>query len=201
MTPHDPQPPSRTRTAVAAGVMVALAGLALIAGIIVHNTTRSSASLPAGVVPGLVQTPAAGPCVTTKQARAVWNDVNDRIDALSLHPDLKRVGDVAEGTAADEISQYLQLTLIDKKLTERERERLDDLTVVEPGCNGEPLTVNVSETLVQDDYLAADGHVDHVDANVGHSLHLLESYVRAGSTWKVVALTSLDQPTPSGNFV
>ena len=201
MTPQDPQPLSRPRTALAAGIMVALIGLALVAAIIVHATTRDSASLPAGAVPGVVQTPAAGPCVTAKQARTVWNDVNDRIDALSLHPDLKRVGDVAEGTAADEISQYLQQNLIDKKLTERERERLDDLTLVEPGCNGQPLTVNVTETLVQDDYLATDGHVDHSDANVGHSLHLLESYVRAGNTWKVVALTSLDQPTPSGNFV
>jgi hypothetical protein len=190
----------RTRTLVAVAVVVLLSALAAIAALVVHITTGSSA-LPASSVPGVLQTPAGGPCLDSTQARAVWTDVNARIDALSLHPDISHVAAVAEGTAADDIRQYLQQTLIDKHLTEREREHLDDLTVVQPGCSGQPLTVHVHETVVQDDYLRPDGHVDHTDPAVGQTLNMLESYVRSGGTWKIIALTSLDQPTPSGNFV
>jgi hypothetical protein len=195
MTPQSP----RGRTVFATGVVIVLAGLTALAIAAVRLTT--SDSVPASAVPGVTQTPAAGACLDNQQARGVWNDVTARLDALSLHPDTTKVSDVAEGTAGDEIRQYLQSTLISKGLTEREKERLDDLTVVQAGCNGEPLTVNLTETLVQDDYLAKDGHVDHQDPSVGQSLHMLESYVRSGSTWKLIALTSLDQPTSNGNIV
>lgn len=195
MTPQSP----RGRTAFATGVVIVLTGLAAL-GIAVFRLAGTD-SVPAAVVPGVTQTPAPGACLDSARARGVWNDVTGRLDALSLHPDTAKVGQVAEGTAGDEIRQYLQTTLIDKGLTERERERLDDLTVVQAGCGGEPLTVNVTETLVQDDYLARDGHVDHQDAGVGQTLHMLESYVRSGTTWKLIALTSLDQPTPDGSTV
>lgn len=195
MTPQSP----RGRTAFATGVVIVLTGLAAL-GIAVFRLAGTD-SVPAAIVPGVTQTPAPGACLDSARARGVWNDVTGRLDALSLHPDTAKVGQVAEGTAGDEIRQYLQTTLIDKGLTERERERLDDLTVVQAGCGGEPLTVNVTETLVQDDYLARDGHVDHQDAGVGQTLHMLESYVRSGSTWKLIALTSLDQPTPDGSTV
>lgn len=181
--------------------MVVLSALAAIAAVIVHDTSgRSKGTLPASGVPGVTQTPPGGPCLDSTQARGVWSDVNGRLNALSLHPDTKRVGDVAAGTAADEIRQYLQKTLIDKNLTERERERLDDITVIQPGCAGQPLTVHISETVVQDDYLRPDGHLDHTDSAVGQTLHMLESYVRSGGTWKIIALTPLDQPTPQGNI-
>jgi len=195
VTPQSP----RGRTAFATGVVIVLTGLAAL-GIAVFRLAGTD-SVPAAVVPGVTQTPAPGACLDSARARGVWNDVTGRLDALSLHPDTAKVGQVAEGTAGDEIRQYLQTTLIDKGLTERERERLDDLTVVQAGCGGEPLTVNVTETLVQDDYLARDGHVDHQDAGVGQTLHMLESYVRSGTTWKLIALTSLDQPTPDGSTV
>jgi hypothetical protein len=196
-------PPPSNRTATGFAVMVTLALLALGGALAVHVASGSTGSVPAGSVPGVTATPQPGPCVDTQQARSIWNDVNTRIDGLSLHPDLSRVGDVAEGSAADEITAYLQQQLLDHKLTERERERLDALTVVQNGCGGNPLTVNVSETVVQDDYLAPNGHVDHSDPAVGQTLHLVESYVRSGSTWKIITMTSLDQPTPSGggNFV
>jgi len=195
VTPQSP----RGRTAFATGVVIVLTGLAAL-GIALFRLAGTD-SVPAAAVPGVTQTPAPGACLDSARARGVWNDVTGRLDALSLHPDTAKVGQVAEGTAGEEIRQYLQTTLIDKGLTERERERLDDLTVVQAGCGGEPLTVNVTETLVQDDYLARDGHVDHQDAGVGQTLHMLESYVRSGSTWKLIALTSLDQPTPDGSTV
>jgi hypothetical protein len=192
----------RTRTAFAVAVVVVLCGLAAIVAVIVHAATGSgNGTLPASSVPGVTQTPPGGPCLDSTQARSVWNDVNARLDALSLHPDTQRVGDVAQGTAASEIRQYLQKNLIDKNLTERERERLDDITVVQPGCAGQPLTVHISETVVQDDYLRPDGHLDHTDSAVGTTLHMLESYVRSGGTWKIIALTPLDQPTPQGNII
>jgi len=190
MTPQS----ERGRTLFATGVVVVLSGLAAV-GISVFRLVNSD-SVPASAVPGIIATPSPGACLDSGRARDVWNDVTGRLDDLSLHPDTSKVADVAEGTAGDEIRQYLQTTLISKGLTEREKERLDDLTIVQAGCGGEPLTVNVTETLVQDDYLARDGHVDHKDASVGQTLHMLESYVRSGSTWKVIALTSLDQPTP-----
>lgn len=195
MTPQSP----RGRTAFATGVVIVLAGVAAL-GIAAFRLVNQD-NLPASAVPGITATPPPGACLDDPAARGVWNDVTARLDALSLHPDRSKVADVAEGTAGDEIRQYLQSTLISKGLTEREKERLDDLTVVQAGCNGEPLTVNITETLVQDEYLARDGHVDHQDSSVGQSLHMLESYVRSGSTWKLIALTSLDQPTASGNTV
>ncbi len=209
MIPAPPEPPQRppagpraltTRTTLVVALAVAVLGIAAIGALIVHLTSQSAA-LPAGAVPGVIQTPAPGACVDTAQARTVWNDVTQRLDALSLHPDVAKVGTVAEGTAAQQISQYLQQTLLDKHLTERERERLDSVTVVQPGCNGQPLTLHLTETLVQDDYLAPDGHVDHVDSSVGQRIELLESYVRSGGVWKVVSIANLAQPTDSGNIV
>jgi hypothetical protein len=194
-----PPPSTRARVALAAGIVVALAGVAVIAAVVAHFADRGNGALPASSIPGI---PSPGnACLDTTQAKAVWTDITKRLDALSLHPDVAHVGDVAEGTAATEIRQYLQQTLIDKHLTERERERLDNLSVIEDGCDGLPLTVHVTETLVQDDYLAPDGHVDHVDSQVGQQLESVDSYVRSGSTWKVVAITSLAQPTPQGNTV
>ena len=198
MTPETQ--PARVALGAAAAVLL-IAGIA-VAAVIVHFTNGSS-SVPASAVPGITETPAPGPCLDTAGARRVWTDVSKRLDALALQPDVARVSGVAEGSAADQLRTYLQQTLIDKQLHEREQERLDGISVVQAGCNGQPLTVRATETLVQDDYLAADGHVDHVDKGVGQTTHLLESYVRSGSTWKVIDITSLDLPTPSpsGNFV
>jgi hypothetical protein len=90
----------------------------------------------------------------------------------------------------------MQQRLLDQNLTEREQSRLDDLGIVQAACGAQPLTVRVTETLLQDDYLAADGSVDHADPGVGQAAHLLQSYVRSGATWKLITIASLD-PTPT----
>jgi hypothetical protein len=191
----------RARAVRAAIAVVALGAVAGLGALVVH-TTQGRAALPAAGVPGVTSTPQGGPCLDEQQARVVWTDVTQRLDALVLHPDLSRVGEVAQGTAAQDIRQYLQQNLLDKHLTEREKERLDEITVVQRGCEGRPLTVRVTETLVQDDYLAPDGHVDHRDPGVGDTHHLVESYVRSGNTWKVIAIATVEQtPDPGGSFV
>jgi hypothetical protein len=193
-----PQRPGPGRALLVAAGIVAVA----VAAVLVGRATAGSNSVPASSVPGVTSTPAPGPCLDDQQARGVWSDVTKRLDALVLHPDLARVATVAQGTAAQEISDYVQHTLLDHHFTEREHERLDDLSVVQPGCGGQPLSVRVTETLVQDDYLAPDGHVDHRDAGVGQSHQLLETYMHTASGWKVIDIASLDAtPSPSGNIV
>jgi hypothetical protein len=188
--------PRRSPWTLAVVATVIVAGATAAGAVIVRHTSGNGA-LPAGSVPGVTETPAPGSCIDDTQARTVWNDVTRRLDTLVLHPDVTRIGTVARGTVAQDIRLYLQQTLLDKHLTERERERLDAVHVIQPGCNGQPLLVMVTETLVQDDYLAADGHVDHVDAGVGHTHKSLETYARTGATWLLTGLQPLDQPTPT----
>ena len=76
-------------------------------------------------------------------------------------------------------------------------DRLDSLTVLDPGCGKGTVRVRVTVTLVQDDYLAADGHVDHSDEAVGSTFHLIESFVRSGTGWKETDFEDADQPTPT----
>jgi hypothetical protein len=189
----------RSRIGLAATAAVALVGATVGAAIAIAHFSGSKTTLPASSVPGVIQTPGSGACLDSAQARQVWNDVNARLDALVLHPSLAGVDAVAQGAAAVQMRQYIQQRLLDQNLTEREKARLDDLTVVQAGCGSQLLTVRVTETLIQDDYLAADGHVDHVDPGVGNASHLLESFVRSGGTWKVSTIVSLDQtPSPGG---
>ncbi|HXA28007.1 MAG TPA: hypothetical protein VN193_04595 [Candidatus Angelobacter sp.] len=188
----------RSRTGVAIAAAIASLGLTLGTAVAVAHF-RDTTAIPAAAVPGVLQTPVPGPCVTKAQAQQVWNDVNARLDALVLHPSLNAVDGVAQGSAAAQIRAYLQQHLFDQHLTELERSRLDDLTVVQAGCGSQPLTVRISETLLQDDYLTADGSVDHADPGVGQASHLVQSYVRAGATWKLVTIASLD-PSPGGGI-
>jgi subtilisin family serine protease len=191
-----PARPARSRWTLAVVATVVLAVVAAAGAVVVHRLS-SGGSVPAADVPGLAQTPAPGACVDEAQARSVWSDVTARLDALVLHPDVSRVDTVAQGTAAQEIRAYLEQTLLDKHLHEREQERLDALQVVQRGCGGVPLTVRATETLVRDDYLAPDGHVDHTDSGVGQTHDTLESYVRSGGSWKLIALATLGGPTPT----
>jgi hypothetical protein len=190
------------RFGIAVMLAVGLFFVAIVAAITVVTLTASHGSaVPAGAVPGIITTPGGGPCVDEAGARTVWNDVNARLDALVLHPDLGRIAAVAQGTAATQMQQYLQQRLIDQHLTEREQERLDSLVIVQAGCGNQPLTVRVTETLVRDDYLAADGSVDHADPGVGSASHVLESYVRSAGVWKVITISSLDQTPNPGTIV
>jgi hypothetical protein len=191
----------RTRTGIATAAAVVLVGITLGAAVTVAHFSGTQNAIPAGAVPGVLQTPGAGACVSKAQAQQVWTDVSNRLDALVLHPALSGVDAVAQGTAAAQIRAYLQQRLLDQGLSEREKSRLDDLTVVQSGCGSQPLTVRVTETLLQDDYLAADGSVDHADPGVGQTSHLLQSYMRSGATWKLVTITSLDQSPAPGTTV
>jgi hypothetical protein len=191
----------RTRVGLAAAAAIVLVGATLGAAVTLARVSGNKGTVPASSVPGVLQTPQSGSCTTVAQAKQVWTDVSTRLDALVLHPDLSGVDAVAQGNAAAQMRQYIQQRLLDHNLTEREKSRLDDLSVVQPGCGSQPLTVRVTETLMQDDYLASDGHVDHVDAAVGQAQHLLETYVRSGSTWKVADIASLDQSPAPGSTV
>jgi hypothetical protein len=191
----------RTRAGLAASATVALAGITLGAALAVAHVSGSKSALPAAAVPGVLQTPGAGACVNKQGAQQVWTEVSDRLDALVLHPALSGVDAVAQGTAATQMRTYIQQRLLDNHLTERERSKLDDLSVVQPACGAQPLTVRVTVTLVQDDYLAADGHVDHADPGVGQTNHLLQSYVRSGATWKLITIASLDQSPAPGTTI
>jgi len=193
---------SARRLRIGGPLLIAVVLLAVAFGAaaaVVHFGGNKSSSTPSGAAPA--PPTATAQCLSDSQARAIWTDVNGRLDALVLHPDLSKIGGVAEGTAAVDMQQYIQTKLLDPKLTERERERLDSLSIVQAGCNGQPLTLRVTETLVQDDYLAADGHVDHQDPAVGTASHLLESFARSGSTWKVTSIASLDQTPNPGTTV
>ena len=51
--------------------------------------------------------------------------------------------------------------------------------------------------LVQDDYLNADGSVNHSDPSVGMAVNLLQEYVKVSGVWKESDLTDLSQPAAS----
>jgi hypothetical protein len=191
----------RSRVGLATAAAIVLVGATLGAAVALAHVSNGKGSLPASSVPGVLQTPQSGSCTSNAQARQVWSDVSGRLDALVLHPSLSGVDAVAQGAAATQMRQYIQQRLLDHNLSEREKSRLDDLSIVQPGCGLQPLTVRVTETLMQDDYLASDGHVDHVDAGVGQTSHLLETYVRSGGTWKVLDIASLDQSPSPGTTV
>jgi hypothetical protein len=142
-------------------------------------------------------------CLTQSEATHVWTTVNDRIDAIELDPHHTGVSAVTAGSALTAITTYLQQQLVGPGFTEREVDHLDQLTVVQAGCNGGLLILNVTMTLVQDDYLNAAGHVDHHDPSVGQQLNVLQEYVESGGVWKETAFSDLTQPgaTPTPQTV
>jgi hypothetical protein len=164
-------------------------GLTAIAGVLTACSSSSSKASPSA-------SPEATGCVSDQQAKQIWTRVDDRLNAVELNPK-SSPADVATGTALMGIQQYLQDTLVAHNLTEREVDKLQSIKIVDAGCSGGTLKLQVTMTLVQDDYLAADGHVDHADMLVGMTLHTLQSYVRSGSAWKESDFQSLDQPPSS----
>jgi hypothetical protein len=139
-------------------------------------------------------------CLTQSEATQVWTTINDRIDAIELDPHHTGVAAVTTGSALTAITTYLQQQLVGPGFTEREMDHLDQLTVVQAGCNGGLLILNVTMTLVQDDYLNAAGRVNHRDPSVGQELNLLQEYVQSGGVWKETAFSDLNpagaSPTP-----
>ncbi len=133
-------------------------------------------------------------CVTNAQAVEIWTKIDNRINAIELDPHHTGLSDVTTGAALTEIETYMEDQLVSQGLTEHEVDHLDGLVVVEAGCKGQPLTLRVTETLVQDDYLNAGGAVDHHDPEVGQTLHLLQEYENTGGVWKENDFSDLDQP-------
>jgi hypothetical protein len=169
---------------------LACLGLSAIAGVLTACSSSSSKATPSA-------SPEGSGCVSDQQAKQIWTQVDDRLNAVELDPKNSSPADVATGTALMEIQQYLQQTLVAHNLTEREVDKLQSIKIVDAGCNAGTLKLQVTMTLVQDDYLAADGHVDHADMLVGQTLHTLQSYVRSGGTWRESDFQSLDQPPSS----
>jgi hypothetical protein len=136
-------------------------------------------------------------CVSQTQATQIWADIDSRLNAIELDPHHTGLSGVTTGNALTTIDAYLRQQLIARNFTEREVDQLDQVTVVQAGCNGGRLILNVTMTLVQDDYLNAAGKVDHQDASVGQELNLLQEYVRSGAGWKETDFSDLTAPGAS----
>jgi len=132
-------------------------------------------------------------CVTQSEATRIWATINHRLDAIELDSRHGGAAAVTTGNALAEITTYLE-HLVAQGLTEREVDRLDRLTVVQAGCDGGRLIVNINMTVVQDDYLKAGGGFDHRDPSAGTTLNLLQAYVRAGGSWKESDSSNLTPP-------
>jgi hypothetical protein len=136
-------------------------------------------------------------CVSQSEATQIWTSIDDRLNAVELDPHHTGASSVTTGNALATITTYLQQQLVAHGFTEREVDHLDQLTVVQAACNGSRLILNVTMTLVQDDYLNAAGTVDHQDASVGKALNMLQEYVRSGSGWKETDFSDLTPPPAS----
>jgi hypothetical protein len=136
-------------------------------------------------------------CVSQPEATQIWTSIDDRLNAIELDPHHTGVSTVTTGDALTAITTYLQQQLVAHAFTEREVDHLDQLTVVQAGCNGSRLILNVTMTLVEDDYLNAAGTVDHRDTSVGRTLNLLQEYVRFGAGWKETDFSDLTPPAAS----
>jgi hypothetical protein len=150
---------------------------------------RTAAPAPSG-------SPRTG-CVSQAEATRIWKDLDRKLNALENDPRNAKVEAVATGQAADLIKQYLQEQLIAHGFTEREVDKLRSLTVLEAGCDGGRLQVQVTETVVQDDYVKPNGQLDHSDALVGKTINVVQTFVRSGAGWKESDFADLDQGTPS----
>jgi hypothetical protein len=133
-------------------------------------------------------------CVTQTEATRIWMTVNHRLAAIELDPHHAGVSAVTTGNALAQITTYMEQQLVARGLTEHEVDRLDQLSVVQAGCNGSRLIVNVTMTLVKDDYLKAGGAVDHRDPSVGRAFNLLQEYVESDGSWKEIDVSDLTPP-------
>ena len=185
------------RRSAVAGVGTALAAIVLSAcssSGSPHSTSSVGASASSSAAPK------AG-CVSQSQAQQIWTQIDNQLNAIVLDPQHAGLSNVATGNALAQVQQYIQTTLVQANLTEKEVDRLDALNVLSAGCNNGTLTVHVTMTVVRDDYLNPAGKVDHSDPQVGATLHLDESYVRAGSGWKESDFTNLDSPSQTPQLV
>ena len=75
-------------------------------------------------------------CVSQAQATQIWTGIDDRLNAIELDPHHAGLAAVATGNALTTITAYLQQQLVARHFTEREVDHLDQVTVVQAGCNG-----------------------------------------------------------------
>jgi hypothetical protein len=169
---------------------VTVAGCVSVAGLLASCSTPPAARSTSTPVP-------TTGCVTPTQATRIWMTVNHGLAAIELDPHHAGVSAVTTGNALAQITTYMQEQLAARGLTELEVDRLDQLSVVQAGCNGSRLIVNVTMTLVQDDYLKAGGAVDHRDPSVGRDFTLLQEYVQSGGSWKETDVSDLTPPGAS----
>ena len=133
-------------------------------------------------------------CVTTAEATRVWNGIDAKLNAIEADPKHGGASYVATGSALNLIEQYLAQQLEANSFTEIEVDKLESVAIVDAGCNNGTLKLRVTMTLVKDDYVKANGKVDHADPAVGKTLHYNESFVRAGGVWKESDFQNLDNP-------
>jgi len=159
------------------------------------NGGNGGASSSSGASPGGSPGAQGGGCVSHDEAVQIWTDIDQKLNAIELDPKHAGVANVATGQALQLINEYLQTQLIASNFTEKEVDKLESLSVIDAGCSGGDLTVQVSEKVVQDDYLRPNGQLDHSDSAVGTTLELVETFVRDGTTWKESNFRDASQPT------
>ena len=136
-------------------------------------------------------------CVSQAQAEQIWTAIDNRIIAFEAHPKTATPDTVATGAALQAIQTYLVQQLEANNWTEREVDKLESLTVASAGCNKGTLVVHGTITLVTDEYLAGDGHLDHHDSQEGQKQDFTDNYVRVGGYWKQSQLQTPNQAAPT----
>ena len=154
-------------------------------------------SAPSSGASGAVKAQGSG-CVSQSQAQQIWTAIDNRIIAFEADPKNAKPDTIATGAGLSAVQQYLARQLVANHWTEREVDKLDSLTVVNAGCNNGTLIVHGTITLVTDEYVAADGTVDHHDSEEGSQQEFIDNYVRVGGFWKQSQLQNPNQtgPTP-----
>ena len=175
-----PQTPATIAAAALCAVIVAACG-------------SSTPAAQSGATNGGVPAQGSG-CVSQSQAQQIWTAIDNRIIAFEAHPKSATPDTVATGAALEAIQTYLAQQLEANNWTEREVDKLDSLTVATAGCNNGTLVVHGTITLVTDEYLAADGQVDHHDTEEGQKQDFIDNYVRVGGYWKQ---SQLQNPNPA----
>ncbi|MFN2583035.1 MAG: hypothetical protein ABR498_09880 [Candidatus Dormibacteria bacterium] len=177
--------------------VLGLSGAAL-ATLVLAACGSSSAAGHGSSSPPVSSVPAEGTgCVTQEQATQIWTQIDNKLNSIEADPKHAGIETVATGTALQGVQQYVQQQLQANGWTESEVDKLQSLTIVSAGCNNGTLEVRVTMTLVKDDYVKANGQVDHQDESVGKTLHFLDFYVRESGVWKESDFQDLDKPAPS----
>ncbi|HEX6538297.1 MAG TPA: hypothetical protein VF155_03865 [Candidatus Dormibacteraeota bacterium] len=176
-----------------AGLLLSGCGAAPAGTFTAHASAAPSGGLPAQ----------GSGCVSQSEAMRIWTDINDATDAMEADPKAAMPSVFTSGAALAAVQQYLAQQLVANNWTEHEVDRLDALSIVDAGCNNGTLQLHVTITVVTDEYLTANGQVDHHDTSEGQQAHLSNSYVRFGGKWKETELLDLDQatPAPSGPII